>query len=124
MKNLLQQIEEKWKLLFLVVLTILVYTIYASIKVDAELAKAHKELAKEKYQKNLIEALYLQRQEFIDDKEDIDEMISNLEKSKLKKDQEIFYTESLIRCEKVNNNRLRGEIHDDCKANWRNYPKK
>jgi predicted Zn-dependent protease len=48
-------------------------------------------------------------------------MIENLIASKVKKDEEIFYTESLIRCEKANNWK---EEKDDCKTNWKNYPKK
>ncbi len=116
------------KLIATISVVFILFTVFANAQVtkhnelQEEKQKLLEELAEEKYQKDLIEALYWQRQEFIDDKSEIDEMIANLEASKLKKDEEIFRTESLIRCEKVNNNRLRGEAHDDCKLNWGNYP--
>lgn len=117
MKNLLQTIRENKKMLIAVIVTILLFTVYANAQVN----EFNKKIEEEKYQKQLVQALYEERQKNIDDKEKIDEMISNLEKSKLKKDEEIYKLEHIIRCEKENNWK---EEKDDCKTNWRNYPKK
>lgn len=127
MKNLLQPIKENKKMLITVITVFLLFTVYANAKVNEYnklqevKQQLQEELAKEKYQKELVEALYEKRQSLINDKWQIDVMIENLIASKVKKDEEIFYTESLIRCEKSNNWK---EEKDDCKTNWKNYPKK
>ena len=127
MKNLLQPIKENKKMLIAVITVFLLFTVYANAKVNEYnklqevKQQLQEELANEKYQKELVEALYEKRQSLINDKWQIDVMIENLIASKVKKDEEIFYTESLIRCEKANNWK---EEKDDCKTNWKNYPKK
>lgn len=127
MKNLLQPIKENKKMLITVITVFLLFTVYANAKVNEYnklqevKQQLQQELKQEKYQKELVEALYEKRQSLINDKWQIDVMIENLIASKVKKDEEIFYTESLIRCEKSNNWK---EEKDDCKTNWKNYPKK
>ena len=90
-----------------------------ALNIKAENNQKDKELADEKYQKNLVTALYEKRDDYLWDTKEIDIMIENLLQSKQDKLQDITEIEHIIRCEKANTFRSK---QDDCISNWENYP--
>ena len=116
MKNI---IKEHKKAIVLILGIIIIYTLnsmYLYNKVDeanARTIEAQKPSYAE-FQKELIDILYKERLESINN-------IQLLKRSIIEEENEKYRSEHMIRCEKIN---MFSEIKDNCSENWENYPKK